>query len=87
MVCPVSCVCVVSCRALTEIPVIYFKKDVLLNVFVERKILDPLCVDLFFDEMAYNVLQSLYPCDVETAVYLASLSLQLGGGSSADDVE
>eukprot|EP00052_Salpingoeca_macrocollata_P008294 m.65855 g.65855 ORF g.65855 m.65855 type:complete len:460 (+) comp16523_c0_seq2:600-1979(+) len=66
-----------------EVPVMYFKRDAIVHQGIERKIKDPIVLRLLFDEMSFNVLYSLYPCEFDEAAYLAAVHLQLARGNAA----
>ena len=67
---------------------LYFKRDAAVHQGIERQIHDPIVIKLLFDEMSFNVLYSLYPCEVDDAAYLAGIHLQLARGPRAkkDDI-
>jgi hypothetical protein len=72
----------------SEIPAIFFKRDAMVHQGVERKVQDALTKRLFFNEMTFNVVNSIYPCNLDDAVYLAAIHVHLACGHTAtkDDV-
>ena len=50
---------------------------------VERKVQDPLAIRLFFHEMTFNVVNSIYPCTLLEAVPLAAIHLHIACGNTA----
>ena len=67
----------------TEIPVFFLKRDAMVHQGVERKVTDPLVRRLFFHEMTFNVVNSIYPCTVAEASKLAAIHLLIRCGMSA----
>lgn len=55
---------------------------------MEAPLDDPVVLKLLFHELSFNVLYSLYPCDVDEAAALAAVHLHMARGASAtkDDV-
>jgi hypothetical protein len=71
------------CLPHLEVPQLYYKKDTVVHEYIEKKIDDPTVLELFFDEMTFNVVHSMYPLQVQDAVYLAAIHLQLAYGEKA----
>ena len=74
---------------LSEIPVLFFKRDAVVHQGIEKKIHNPLVVKLLFHEMTFNVIHAIYPCSISEAAYLAAIQLHIACGSTAtkDDVK
>ena len=70
-------------HCIAEIPALYFKRDAMVHQGVERKVQDPLAIRLFFHEMTFNVVNSIYPCTLLEAVPLAAIHLHIACGNTA----
>lgn len=56
---------------------------------LEEGVTDSATTLMFFRELTYNVVYSLYPCDLDDAVQMAAVHLHMAVGSAAklEDVE
>ena len=70
-------------RLHAEIPALYFKRDAMVHQGLERKVQDPLAIRMFFYEMTFNVINSIYPCTLDEAVPLAAIHLHIACGNTA----
>eukprot|EP00045_Choanoeca_perplexa_P013959 m.160933 g.160933 ORF g.160933 m.160933 type:complete len:459 (+) comp16513_c0_seq4:77-1453(+) len=66
-----------------EDPIIYLRKASLVHVGVEQEQTDEGVITMFFRELTYNVVYSLYPMDYDMAVQMAAIHLQLVAGNEA----
>lgn len=66
-----------------EVPLIYYKREATVHQGLEQKCRDPVAIELFFHEMTFNVIYSLYPCKPEEAAYLAAIHLRMEKGPKA----
>lgn len=68
----------------SELPILTFRRSCFVHQPIERKITDTAAVELFFDEMTFNVIHSHYPCSLDEAVMLGAIHLQLKAGNDAN---
>lgn len=67
----------------TEIPMMYFKRSATTHLDIENAIDDMLVLKLLFHEMTFNVVYSLYPCEIDEAALLAAVHIHLAKGAEA----
>ena len=63
-----------------------FKRDAFVSKQIERKVRDPIAINLLFHEARHMVIDSLYPCNADDAVYLAAILMQLTYGDHKPNV-
>lgn len=68
-----------------EIPSIYFKRSDIFHRGLECQLEDSKSIELFFNELTFNIIYSFYPCELDLAIRLAAIHLRINCGLQAPD--